>query len=154
MYCFRDEQNADDDLFTVLESMFDNWSADYDRDVLAVYEYEAPASSAWMVYKHVKRSFDKDLDLQQRRQQTLEDRLSGTRVLDVASGTGLVGRELVKLGMHNLEAADLSRKMLQEAEKRNIYRALHHVVLGKRADDLNNDQTLERMGTYDVSVSS
>ena len=43
------------------------------------------------------------------------------KIIDVAAGTGLIGRELHKMGYTNLHALDSSQKMLNEARKKEIY---------------------------------
>ena len=43
------------------------------------------------------------------------------KVLDVAAGTGLLGLELNKLGYDNIDALDMSQKMLNQAKKKSVY---------------------------------
>ncbi|ESO94234.1 hypothetical protein LOTGIDRAFT_232477 [Lottia gigantea] len=43
------------------------------------------------------------------------------RIIDVASGTGLVGMELLKLGFRNVDALDPSEEMMKVAKERKIY---------------------------------
>lgn len=46
------------------------------------------------------------------------------------AGTGLVGRALAAQGFTHLHAADLSPGMLDVAQRRGVYRELHHVGAG------------------------
>ena len=45
-------------------------------------------------------------------------------VLDVGAGTGLAGQALARLGIHPIDAIDLSDAMLDVASKKKIYRNL------------------------------
>lgn len=44
------------------------------------------------------------------------------KILDVAAGTGLLGIELSKHGYRNIDALDMSQKMLNQARVKKIYR--------------------------------
>lgn len=56
------------------------------------------------------------------------------RILDAGAGTGLMGKTLTELGYRDLVAIDLSRGMLEEARKKNVYRELHQMVMGETLD--------------------
>ena len=86
MYLFREHENANE-YFSSVERMFDNWSKNYDDDVITRYEYTAPTVCAWQLYKHLQRK-DK-MDAQQIKQLT---------VLDVACGTGFKYHFFTKAG--------------------------------------------------------
>lgn len=47
---------------------------------------------------------------------------SKLRILDAGAGTGIVGKVLQSLGYTNIDALDISQKMLDEAKKLNIYK--------------------------------
>ncbi|MGR9105466.1 MAG: class I SAM-dependent DNA methyltransferase [Gammaproteobacteria bacterium] len=57
------------------------------------------------------------------------------RILDIGAGTGAMGYFLYHhQGYRNLEALDISPGMLEEARKKNVYKALHRKELGVRWD--------------------
>ena len=64
------------------------------------------------------------------------------RILDAGVGTGIGGVELINLGYDPLSivGVDLSSKMLQQAEKRGIYEALHHGCFPETKDILQPDE--------------
>merc|ERR1712223_1806282 len=51
---------------------------------------------------------------------TSKDR-ANARVLDLAAGTGLVGKDLHKVGFTNIDGVDFSEAMLVELRKKNVY---------------------------------
>ena len=53
------------------------------------------------------------------------------RILDAGAGTGLVGVELNRLGYSDIEAMDMSSGMLQVADAKGVYGALHQMVMGE-----------------------
>ena len=86
-----------------LMEAYKTWASDYDADVVDTFGYVAHIVSA----------------------QALDRALKGRRdvtVLDAGSGTGLVGEELHKLGYTTMDALDYSPDMLEEAEKKKLYR--------------------------------
>ena len=48
------------------------------------------------------------------------------RILDVAAGTGIVGQVLNQLGFSDVDALDVSEKMLKKAREKNVYRNFIH----------------------------
>ena len=44
------------------------------------------------------------------------------RILDAGAGTGIVGNVLQDFGYTNMDALDISQKMLDEAKKLNVYK--------------------------------
>lgn len=57
------------------------------------------------------------------------------RILDIAAGTGSMGRYLFQEhGYRHLEALDISTGMLEEARKKNVYMAFHQKALGEAWD--------------------
>ncbi len=65
----------------------------------------------------------------------------GLHVLDAGTGTGTSGLELVQLGYEDLqlEGADLSSRMLEQAQKRDIYQKLHYVRFPETSDVFATD---------------
>ena len=87
-----------------VERLFDNYAAKFESSLVDNLEYEIPRVIAEMIIKDSK--FD----------------LLGT-ITDLGCGTGLFGAEIKKVCKH-LEGIDLSKKMLDEAKKKNIYNKL------------------------------
>ena len=57
------------------------------------------------------------------------------RILDVAAGTGSMGKYLFsEHGYRNLEALDISPGMLEEARKKNVYTVFYQKALGEHWD--------------------
>merc|ERR1712176_49369 len=52
-------------------------------------------------------------------------------ILDFACGTGLVGQALNEKGFTNVFGCDISEKMLEIAESKDVYRSLDQVELGQ-----------------------
>lgn len=86
-----------------LMDAYRSWAGDYDSDLLGSFGYVAHIASA--------RALDRALGNQ-----------TNAVILDAGSGTGLVGEELKKLGYATMDALDYSREMLEESEKKGIYR--------------------------------
>ncbi len=87
-----------------LVTLYDAWSADYDRQIADEMGYLGPTEAA-AALSHV---LPKD-----------------AAILDVGAGTGQVGLALHALGCLNLTAVDVSASMLRVAERKRVYRALH-----------------------------
>jgi predicted TPR repeat methyltransferase len=90
-----------------LRGLFDEFSSDYDQTMLEVLGYQA--------HLHLRRLADR----------VLAGGPSGRRILDLGSGTGLVGeafKDLAKGG--RLDGVDLSPRMIDEASRRGIYDSL------------------------------
>ena len=93
-----------------LEERYDQWAADYDKDLVEDFAWNAPQTAAQVLSKLVPKP---------------------ARVLDAGAGTGLVGEVLSQLGYNNLVAIDLSSGMLQEARRKQVYSEFHQMVLGE-----------------------
>ena len=93
-----------------LEERYDQWAAEYDRDLNEDFAWNAPQAAAEVLSKLVPKA---------------------ARVLDAGAGTGLVGEVLSHLGYNNLVAIDLSSGMLQEASRKQVYIEFHQMVLGE-----------------------
>lgn len=94
------------DLAYALETVQDNrnlyaaWAKDYENDFASTMDYILPYQVAKIFVE-----------------------LGGTGpVLDVGAGTGLAGQALSKLGIHPIDALDLSDAMLEVALEKKIYR--------------------------------
>ena len=46
---------------------------------------------------------------------------SEVRIMDMGAGTGLLGVELNKIGYTNVDALDVSQRMLEESRKKGVY---------------------------------
>ena len=96
-----------------LEDRYDQWAADYDKDLAEEFAWNAPQKATDVFANHVDKS---------------------ARILDAGAGTGLVGECLVKAGFKNLVAMDLSQGMLDEAKSKNLYNEFHRMALGGSLD--------------------
>lgn len=67
-------------------------------------------------------------------------------VLDAGCGTGLVGRQLKRLGFRSIDGFDLSEAMAQEARQTGIYRQVESDV------NLNEPLSDFSSGSYDMTV--
>jgi len=93
-----------------LEERYDEWAEDYDRDLERDFAWRGPQVAAEVFARYVPKE---------------------ARVLDAGAGTGLMGEALIKLGYEKLTGIDLSRGMLKQAARRNIYEELHRMVMGE-----------------------
>ena len=96
-----------------LEERYDQWAAEYDKDLAEEFAWNSPQKASDLFSKHVDRS---------------------AKILDAGAGTGLVGECLARAGYGNLVAMDLSRGMLEEAKGKNVYNGFHQMVLGGPLD--------------------
>ncbi|MFC2033084.1 class I SAM-dependent DNA methyltransferase [Chloroflexota bacterium] len=100
-----------------LEEGYDGWAAGYETDLEHDFAWSSPQAAAKVLARYV----DNDV-----------------KVLDAGAGTGLVGSELAKLGFNNLVAMDLSRGMLDKANRKNVYQQLRQMVMGEPLDFITN----------------
>ncbi|MFC2011600.1 class I SAM-dependent DNA methyltransferase [Chloroflexota bacterium] len=96
-----------------LEERYDQWAKDYDSDLNEEFGYLGPQYAVQFFVRYVPRD---------------------AIILDAGAGTGLVGTLLAKQGYKNLIAMDLSKGMLEEARKKNVYKELHQMVMGDPMD--------------------
>lgn len=94
-----------------LEERYDQWAKEYDVDLEDDFGYVMPRMSAETFARFVPKD---------------------AKVLDAGAGTGMVGVELNKLGYSDIEAMDLSSRMLEVARAKNVYRGFHQMVMGER----------------------
>ena len=97
---------------------YDEWAAEYERDVLS-YGYTTPAVIAGLMGRYVGA---KD-----------------GAVLDAGVGTGMMSEVLKPLGYTGLYGIDLSENMLRLARKKNVYEDLRQMELGKRLNFPDDD---------------
>lgn len=103
---------ADGDRKT-LETLYDEWAADYDQQIWASGNpYIAIATG--MVGRHVP-----DFD---------------APVLDVGCGTGNMAQVLHQMGYRNLEGLDPSAGMLAVAQRKEVYQQVHQLYLDSQID--------------------
>ena len=98
---------------------YTNWSEDnkYDQDMID-WNYIAPTNSAKIFYKYTN-----DLSI---------------KILDAGCGTGLVAKELKRLGFKNIIGVDFSQDML-DLIPQNIYQRLDLVDLNDTLKYQNNE---------------
>jgi SAM-dependent methyltransferase len=101
VYSSRDNQE--------LAERYDRWAGDYDRDLEQDFEWLGPRRAAEVFARYVARD---------------------SRILDAGAGTGLVGKLLAEMGYRQIIAMDISRGMLEEARKKNVYQDFHQMVMG------------------------
>jgi predicted TPR repeat methyltransferase len=112
-----------------LADAYKDWAEDYDRDTLKAMGYVGPHVAATMLDYHLDSK--------------------NCRVLDAGCGTGLVGQYLNRMGYRNVDAMDYSRDMLNEAEKKGVYKKLFREDMNKDLDipDDHYDATI-CVGTF------
>jgi len=75
--------NRDKIELSAVTGLYDEWCADYEELMVEQWGYEAPSKCAQLIRQHIESASDPD------HHQTL-------KILDVGSGTGLVGEALLK----------------------------------------------------------
>ena len=84
---------------------YDEWSSNYDM-ALHKWNYRAPSKAALILKKYLTKKPD--------------------YILDLACGTGLFAQEILKFyPKTTIDGIDISKKILKEASKKNIYRKLY-----------------------------
>lgn len=106
-----------------LEERYDQWAEEYDADLESEYGWISPQRTSETLAKHVA---------------------ADASILDAGAGTGLVGECLHQLGYTNLTGMDLSKGMLEVAQRKNIYRALDQMTMG--------EELSYATGQFDASV--
>lgn len=105
VYSARDSQE--------LGARYDLWAKEYERDLEEVFGYTAPQTAMRFFTKYVSRE---------------------AKVLDAGAGTGLAGQLLSQNGYRNFVGIDLSKGMLEEAKKKNVYAELHQMDMAEPLD--------------------
>ena len=85
-----------------LAERYDQWAAEYDRDLTEAFAWNGPQAAVEVFARHVPRH---------------------ARILDAGAGTGLVGERLAASGYRNLYAMDLSLGMLERRVRRRYTRS-------------------------------
>ena len=93
-----------------LADRYDEWAKDYDADLETDFGYVMPRAAAEVFAQYAA--------------------MDG-KVLDAGAGTGLVGRELQRLGYANIDAMDMSRGMLEQARGKGVYGEFYRMTLGE-----------------------
>jgi len=102
---------------------YDEFAPVYDETLLRKWGYQAPATAAELLARHVAL---------------------GSTVLDAGCGTGLTGRELQRVGFRTVHGADISKPSLQVAASKGVYRSVVRVDLLKPLPF--------RSGTFDAAI--
>ena len=90
--------------------------------------------AGYVAYKTCTPIFDQLL------RETTND-TTGLRILDAGAGTGIVGKVLRDRGYTNIDALDISQKMLDEAKKLNVYKQFFCAPLcAEPVAGIENDQ--------------
>lgn len=71
-------------------------------------------------------------------------------VMDIGSGTGIIGQALQNAGFENLHALDVSTNFLDAVRERGFYKEHHNFFLGKGTDQF----PAELKNTFDVVTAS
>jgi predicted TPR repeat methyltransferase len=90
--------------------LYDEFASTYDETLLSKWGYEAPATAAQLLARHIP----------------LE-----SIVLDAGCGTGLTGRELQRVGFGIVHGADISLPSLEVAASKGVYRSVVRADLTK-----------------------
>ncbi len=114
------------------ERHYDEWASSYDHDLVKDLGYVAHREAADIFMELVA------------------DTSSG--ILDVACGTGLVGRYLREHGYRTLDGADFSARMLHESGKLGIYRALWKHDFTQPASPPDSYDALICVGMFSYSL--
>ena len=96
-----------------LAERYNQWAKDYDRDLENEFGWIGPQYATEFFVKYVPQ---------------------GARILDAGAGTGLMGELLFAEGYRELVAMDLSKGMLEQARKKNVYKEFHQMVMGGSLD--------------------
>ncbi|XP_031555892.1 methyltransferase-like protein 27 [Actinia tenebrosa] len=110
---------------------YDDWAKEYDKDTQTVRGYICPKVGAKKLVEFLEQlKFGTDC-----------------RILDVGSGTGLVGEELKKLNYTNLDALEPSEKSNDVARAKGLYKKffVELILPGKQLGILPN--------SYDAVIS-
>ena len=93
------------------KQLYKDWAQTYDQTMVEDLGYLSPSKAAKLFASTV---IDKK-----------------AHILDIGTGTGLVGMELSQRGYTNIDGLDYSASMLEQARKKNIYKHLITADLNK-----------------------
>ena len=93
-----------------LEERYDQWAAEYDKDLAEDFAWNAPDNAARVLAGLVA---------------------ADAAILDAGAGTGLAGERLALAGFTNMAAMDISQGMLDVAHSKNVYNSFHQMVMGE-----------------------
>ncbi|KAK3883873.1 hypothetical protein Pcinc_011819 [Petrolisthes cinctipes] len=110
-------------------AMYDDISTNYD-EIMSKGRYRAPIIAAEEVSILVSENQRKEV-----------------RVLDVAAGTGWVGKELTKKGFTNIDALEPSGSMMRQIKSSGVYTLMFQEFLGVGQNTISK-------GIYDIVVSA
>ncbi|MEE9376226.1 MAG: class I SAM-dependent methyltransferase [Rhizobiaceae bacterium] len=111
------------------KALYSDWAESYDKTMVEGLGYLSPQKAAQLLGRNVA------------------DRQA--RILDVGTGTGLVGQELAALGFTAIDGIDYSVPMLAVAEKLGVYGALIEADLNQPlAIDSNTYDAIICIGTF------
>jgi len=106
------------------KALYEEWAGTYDKTMVEGLGYLSPQKAAQLLGRFVAKK--------------------NAHILDVGTGTGLVGQELAALGFTNIDGIDYSPPMLEVARKRGVYGTLIEA-------DLNEPLKLEN-SSYDAII--
>lgn len=110
-----------------IREFYENWSENYDNDLLLAIGYVGPQIAAEALVKHVSDT---------------------ALILDAGCGTGLVGIELIKRKWDlTIDGIDLTPAMLEQSRSKGAYRKLNIADMGGPLYDIDDD-------SYDGIVSA
>ena len=101
-----------------LVEAYNRWAENYDHDLISEMGYQAPKLA---VRELLRYHSDKKMP-----------------ILDAGCGTGLIGDLLGKESFQCIDGLDFSKGMLEQAEKKGVYRNLIHGDMNKTLDIADN----------------
>ena len=100
-----------------------------------VFFHQVTGEAGYVAYKTCTPIFDRLL------RDKFDSKHSELRIIDAGAGTGIVGKVLQDLGYTNVDALDISQKMLDEAKKLNVYKNFFCAPLSEEpVAEIANDQ--------------
>ena len=97
--------------------------------------HQVTGEAGYVAYKTCTPIFDQLL------RDKFDSKHSELRIIDAGAGTGIVGKVLQDLGYTNIDALDISQKMLDEAKKLNVYKNFFCAPLSEEpVAEIANDQ--------------
>jgi 2-polyprenyl-3-methyl-5-hydroxy-6-metoxy-1,4-benzoquinol methylase len=117
--------------------LYDKISKSYDKDVNIFYNGWTDST----VCVNVLDSINLDTTIDDKHQ---------LQILDLACGTGLTGQELYKRGYTTIDGLDISQGMIEQANKKQVYRNLYNSTLEEFPTLLNDINTNQSIKRYDV----